>query len=178
GAEPDLEANLASFCAQAYPGPVQIVFGVSEAADPAAAIVRRLITRFPDIDIELVVGTRMYGGNRKISNLINMAPRSPHTVIVHTFVTWSLLSMSRALASSHVSTAGRRIADSGLASPRWRSTSTSCLTCWSRSGWDWPSPASAQPSPSCGKRWIGSVGLSRSPINWQTTTRSAKRSEV
>ena len=82
GAEPDLEANLASFCAQVYPGPVQIVFGVSEAADPAAAIVRRLITRFPDIDIELVVGTRMYGGNRKISNLINMAPRSRHDVIV------------------------------------------------------------------------------------------------
>jgi ceramide glucosyltransferase len=82
GAEPDLEANLASFCQQAYPGPLQIVLGVSEAADPAAAIARRLITRFPDTDIELVVGTRMYGANRKISNLINMIPHSRHDVIV------------------------------------------------------------------------------------------------
>jgi ceramide glucosyltransferase len=82
GAEPDLEANLASFCLQAYPGPVQIVFGVSEAADPAAAVVRRLITGFPDTDIELVVGTRKYGANQKISNLINMVSHSRHEVIV------------------------------------------------------------------------------------------------
>ena len=43
GAEPDLYANLASFCRQDYPAPVQIVFGLADAADPAAAVVRRLI---------------------------------------------------------------------------------------------------------------------------------------
>src|ERR1700741_694462 len=82
GVEPDLEANLASFCVQAYPGPVQIVLGVSTAADPAAAVARRLITRFPDVDIELVVGAHSHGANRKISNLINMASRTRHDVIV------------------------------------------------------------------------------------------------
>ena len=33
--EPDLYANLAGFCAQDYPSPVQIVFGVDDPADPA-----------------------------------------------------------------------------------------------------------------------------------------------
>src|SRR5690242_5415476 len=68
GVEPDLEENLASFCMQAYPGPVQVVLGVSTAADPAAAVARRLIATFPDVDIDLVVGTQTHGANRKVSN--------------------------------------------------------------------------------------------------------------
>jgi ceramide glucosyltransferase len=82
GAEPGLEANLASFCAQVYPGAVQIVFGVGEASDPAVAVVRRLIGKFPQADIELLVGTDLHGANRKISNLINMAARARHGLIV------------------------------------------------------------------------------------------------
>src|SRR5262245_53844000 len=82
GVEPDLEENLAPFCMQAYPGPVQIILGVSNAADPAAAVARRLITSFPDVDIELVVGAHTHGTNRKISNLINMVSRTRHDVIV------------------------------------------------------------------------------------------------
>ena len=82
GAEPGLETNLASFCAQVYPGAVQIIFGVGEASDPAAAVVRRLIGKFPQADIALVVGTEAHGANRKISNLINMATRARHGLIV------------------------------------------------------------------------------------------------
>jgi ceramide glucosyltransferase len=82
GVEPDLEANLASFCEQTYPGPVQIVLGVSTTSDPAAAVARRLIARFPDVDIELVVGAHTHGANRKISNVINMASHARHDVIV------------------------------------------------------------------------------------------------
>jgi ceramide glucosyltransferase len=82
GVEPDLEANLASFCVQDYAGPIQIVFGVSEARDPAAAIARRLIARFPDADIELAVGARAPGTNRKISNLMNMVSRARHDTIM------------------------------------------------------------------------------------------------
>lgn len=82
GAEPDLEANLAGFCVQDYPGPVQIVFGVDDPADPAIGAVRALITRFPDRDLELVIDSRRHGTNRKISNLINMASRARHEVLV------------------------------------------------------------------------------------------------
>ena len=73
GLEPDLYANLAGFCAQAYPSPVQIVFGVDDPADPAVAVVRKLVADFPDRDLTLVINARRYGENRKVSNLINMA---------------------------------------------------------------------------------------------------------
>ena len=81
GNEPGLFANLASFCVQDYPGPVQIVFGVQDSADPAIGVVRRLIADFPDLDLELVVSSRRHGTNRKISNLLNMMSVARHDVI-------------------------------------------------------------------------------------------------
>jgi hypothetical protein len=44
GTEPNLCTNLARFCGQDYPSPVQIIFGVEDPADPAVEIVRDLIT--------------------------------------------------------------------------------------------------------------------------------------
>jgi len=82
GAERDLYANLASFCRQDYPAPVQIVFGLADPADPAATVVRRLIADFPDRDFELVINARGHGANAKVSNLINMQPATRHETIV------------------------------------------------------------------------------------------------
>ena len=82
GAEPNLYANLARFCVQDYPGPVQIVFGVSDRADPAVAVVREIVAAFPGRDLKLVVNSRPHGSNRKISNLINMAADASHDVFV------------------------------------------------------------------------------------------------
>ncbi|MBS0562226.1 MAG: bacteriohopanetetrol glucosamine biosynthesis glycosyltransferase HpnI [Proteobacteria bacterium] len=81
GAEPLLEAALATLCAQTHP-PMQIVCGVARAEDPAAEVVRRLTARFPDHDIALVVDARRHGTNGKVSNLINMLPAAKHDVIV------------------------------------------------------------------------------------------------
>jgi ceramide glucosyltransferase len=82
GAEPDLNAHLATFCQQDYPGPVQIVFGVADAADPAVAIVRDLVADFPDRDLALVISSRRHGPNEKVSNLINMQSKARHEVLV------------------------------------------------------------------------------------------------
>ncbi len=82
GAEPNLYANLARFCVQDYPAPVQIVFGVNDAADPAIAVVRKLIAAFPDRDLKLVIAARRHGANRKVSNLINMLAEARHDVLV------------------------------------------------------------------------------------------------
>lgn len=82
GAEPGLHANLASFCLQEYPGQVHIVFGVEDAADPAVAVVCRLIEEFPAVDMELVVDSRRHGANRKVSNLVNMAGRIKHEIVL------------------------------------------------------------------------------------------------
>jgi ceramide glucosyltransferase len=81
GEDPELYDNLRSFCEQAYPA-VQVVFGLRDPADPAAAVVRRLIADLPGADLALVVDPRIHGTNLKVSNLINMMARARHPVLV------------------------------------------------------------------------------------------------
>jgi ceramide glucosyltransferase len=81
GDEPLLEAALASFCTQSYPE-FQLVFGVQERNDPAIAVVERLRTLFPRLDIAMVIDETRHGGNGKVANLINMWPAAKHDVIV------------------------------------------------------------------------------------------------
>jgi ceramide glucosyltransferase len=81
GAEPMLEAALASCFSLAYPN-FQIVFGLHHQSDPALAVVERLRHRFPQIDIAIVVDPALHGPNRKVSNLINMLPSAAHEILV------------------------------------------------------------------------------------------------
>ncbi len=82
GDEPGLYGNLQSFCLQDYPGPIQIVFGVQDFADPAIAVVRALQRRHPNLAIDLVIDAAEHGHNRKVSNLINMSRAVRHEVLV------------------------------------------------------------------------------------------------
>jgi ceramide glucosyltransferase len=81
GIEPRLYENLVTFCEQAYPR-FQLLFGVSSPVDPAIAVVWRLQAAYPQRDIELVIDSRVHGSNPKVSNLINMAQRARHDIIV------------------------------------------------------------------------------------------------
>ncbi|CAB3789363.1 bacteriohopanetetrol glucosamine biosynthesis glycosyltransferase HpnI [Pararobbsia alpina] len=81
GAEPRLYENLRTFCEQRHPH-FQLVLGVSSPDDPAIAVVRRLQAAYPSHDIELAIDSRVHGSNLKVSNLINMAGRARHDVIV------------------------------------------------------------------------------------------------
>jgi ceramide glucosyltransferase len=81
GDEPLLEGALTTICRQDYPQ-WQVVFGVQDTADPAAAIVRRLQARFPGCDIALVIDPTLHGKNRKVGNLMNMLPAARHDVLV------------------------------------------------------------------------------------------------
>jgi ceramide glucosyltransferase len=80
--EPDLLQNLETFFTQAYAGPVQIVFGVHDEADPAMETVRALQARYPLADTAIIADTALYGANAKISNLINMLPRAKHDTLI------------------------------------------------------------------------------------------------
>lgn len=82
GLEPNLYANLESVLRQDYAGPVQIVFGVQKATDPAIGVVEQLKQAYPAARIDLVIDARQHGSNRKVSNLINMAERIAHDVVV------------------------------------------------------------------------------------------------
>jgi len=82
GDEPGLFDNLTSFCVQNYPGPMQIVCGVQDSDDDAIAVVERLRATQADRDIDLVIEPKAHGLNRKVSNLVNIAPRIRHDVVV------------------------------------------------------------------------------------------------
>jgi ceramide glucosyltransferase len=81
GEDPDLAANLRSFCLQDYPR-FQVVFGVREADDPAVPVVRRLIAEMPTADLTLVIDGRLRGRNLKVANLQNMLPEARHDLLV------------------------------------------------------------------------------------------------
>ena len=82
GDEGGLGANLGSFLRQDYPGPMQLVFGVQDPADPALQAVEALRRAHPEADIAVVADPRVHGANRKVSNLINMLARARHPVLV------------------------------------------------------------------------------------------------
>jgi ceramide glucosyltransferase len=82
GEEPGLLDNLDSFCRQDYPGPIQVVFGVQDPDDGAIAVVGHLRKAQTTRDLDLVIETKVHGLNRKVSNLVNMAPCIRHDVVV------------------------------------------------------------------------------------------------
>lgn len=82
GAEPGLLENLASFCSQNYPDPVQIIFGVQDPGDDAIAVVQQLRAQYGADRTHLVADATMHGLSRKVSNLINMWRSVKHEIIV------------------------------------------------------------------------------------------------
>jgi ceramide glucosyltransferase len=82
GVEADLQSRLATFCDQDYPGPLQLLFGVQDAHDPAVAVVERLIAERPGRDLRLVVSTRPAGPNPKVATLVGLQPHIRHDVVV------------------------------------------------------------------------------------------------
>jgi ceramide glucosyltransferase len=71
GTDPDIYQSFRSHCLQDYPE-YEIIFGVSDADDPAVASVRQLQREFPDCAIQLLVCPQKLGPNVKVSNLEQM----------------------------------------------------------------------------------------------------------
>lgn len=55
GLDPHAYENFASFCRQQYPGPVEVLFGVNDAADPAVPIIEQLRADFPQAAVRLII---------------------------------------------------------------------------------------------------------------------------
>jgi ceramide glucosyltransferase len=71
GTDPEMYESFRSHCVQDYPE-YEIIFGVSDAGDPAIAFVERLKSEFPLIPIRLVLCLNRLGANTKVSNLTQM----------------------------------------------------------------------------------------------------------
>jgi len=82
GVDPEIYESFRSHCLQKYPQ-YELIFGVSEADDPAVELVHRLQREFPERAIELVICGQKLGTNVKVSNLVQMlgAARFDHLIV-------------------------------------------------------------------------------------------------
>jgi ceramide glucosyltransferase len=82
GTDPDIYKSFRSHSLQDYPE-YEIIFGVSDAGDPAVASVEQLQHEFPDRAIRLVMCEEILGANVKVSNLHQMlqTARYEHLVV-------------------------------------------------------------------------------------------------
>ncbi|KAI1316689.1 hypothetical protein EDD11_009578 [Mortierella claussenii] len=69
GIDCNMYENLASSFRQDYPN-FEIIFSVAKSNDPAIAVVRDLMNKFPRIDARIIIGERIVGINPKINNMI------------------------------------------------------------------------------------------------------------
>jgi ceramide glucosyltransferase len=72
---------LASWLAQDYPGPVQVLFAAA-AADPAGALAAELCRAHPGADARLVACPRRAAANPKVSKLRQLEAEAEHGVLV------------------------------------------------------------------------------------------------
>ena len=82
GIEAHLFENIESYLNQDYEGKIQVIFGVQDPDDSAIPVVKSLMWRYPQLDLQLVVNGATYGSNLKVSNLINMGKVARHPLIV------------------------------------------------------------------------------------------------
>src|SRR5437588_2894974 len=82
GTDPSSYGSFRSHCRQQYPR-YEIIFGMSDAADPAVACVEQLQREFPACEIRLMICQNRLGANVKVSNLEQMAQaaRYQHFVV-------------------------------------------------------------------------------------------------
>jgi ceramide glucosyltransferase len=81
GVDPQMYESFRSHCDLEYPE-YEIIFGVSEADDPAVDAVERLMREYPHCQIQLVVCREVLGNNRKTSNLVQMLPLAKYDHIL------------------------------------------------------------------------------------------------
>jgi ceramide glucosyltransferase len=81
GTDPDIYESFRSHCQQDYPE-YEIIFGVSDPADPAVASVEKLQREFPQRSIRLLVCPNTLGANVKVSNLEQMMQLSRHDRLI------------------------------------------------------------------------------------------------
>lgn len=78
GCDWETPACLRSWFSQDYPGPVQILFGVTSADDPVCVVVQRLIAEHPAVPAQLVVCGEKLGTNAKVSKLAHLERLAQH----------------------------------------------------------------------------------------------------
>ena len=82
GCDETTGASIESWFKQDYSGPMEIIFGVADSADPVCEIVRRLIAEYPKIPARLVVCENLSGANAKVAKLARLEKLAAHDLIL------------------------------------------------------------------------------------------------
>ena len=81
GTDPGMYESFRSHCLQDYPQ-YEILFGVSDANDPALQLVEQLKKEFPATEIRTIVCEKILGTNVKVSNLAQMLPQARYEHLI------------------------------------------------------------------------------------------------
>ena len=81
GADAQLDQNLRSYFEQDHPE-LELVFGVTDANDPALAVVARLQREHPGVACRVVVHAGGTALNPKVRNLLGMLPHARHDLVL------------------------------------------------------------------------------------------------
>lgn len=81
GVDREAYENFASMCRLDYPE-YEIVFGISEADDPAISLVERLRREFPDKSIRLITGIEQLGASHKTNSLCRLVKEARYDLLV------------------------------------------------------------------------------------------------
>jgi ceramide glucosyltransferase len=82
GLDPGIYEALASHCRQLYDAPFEMLFGLSDLADPASAVIGQLRADFPSCDLRAIHCPNSLGANGKVSNLAQMLPHARYDHIL------------------------------------------------------------------------------------------------
>jgi ceramide glucosyltransferase len=81
GTDPEMYESFRSHCLQDYPE-YEILFGISDANDPATALVEKLQREFPSQAIRLVRCEKNLGANGKVSTLVQLVAAAKYDFIL------------------------------------------------------------------------------------------------
>jgi len=81
GTDPEMYESFRSHCLQDYPE-YEIIFGVSDPADPALRMIEKLKLEYPQCAIRAMVCAENLGSNTKVSNLAQMLRQARYENIV------------------------------------------------------------------------------------------------
>jgi ceramide glucosyltransferase len=81
GADAELERNLQSFFEQDH-SEFELIFGLTDANDPALALVERVRARYPGVRSRIIVHSGAGALNPKVDNLVGLLPLAAHDLVL------------------------------------------------------------------------------------------------